>query len=46
MKPEVTTFNYSGTSSRELLNSPNITTEATAVEESFKWTNAEIARVI
>ena len=43
MKAEATVSNYSGTSFEEFLNS---TTEATPVEETFKWTNAEIARLI
>ena len=47
MESEVTTFNYSGTSFGEFSNSSKITTEATIVEEeTFKWTNAEIARLI
>ena len=40
------TFNYSGFGFREFLNSSNINSEPTSVEESFKWTNAEIARLI
>ena len=47
MESEVTTFNYSGTSFGEFSNSSNITTEATIVEEeTFKLTNADIARLI
>ena len=51
METEFTTFNYStynytGTIFEDFLNSSNITTEATAVEETFKWTNAEIARLL
>ena len=46
METEFTTFNYSVTNSGEIVNSSNWTTEATAVEETFKWTNAEIARLI
>ena len=41
-----TTFNYSGTNVGEFSNSSNTTTEPTSIEESFKWTNAEIARLI
>ena len=40
------TFNYSGFGFGEFLNSSNINSEPTSVEESFKWTNAEIARLI
>ena len=46
MESELTTFNYSGTSFEEFSNSSSITTEAMIVEETFKWTNAEIARLI
>ena len=38
-------FNYTGTSFEEFSNSSNITTEAATVE-TFKWTDAEIARLI
>ena len=39
-------FNYSGTVFEGFLNSFNTTTEPTFIEETFKWTNAEIARLI
>ena len=39
-------YNYSGTGFGEFLTSSNITTGPTSVEESFKWTNAEIDRLI
>ena len=39
-------FNYSETSFKELSNSSNITTESMSVEQTFKWTSAEIARLI
>ena len=39
-------LNYSGSSLEELLNSSNTTTEVMPDEETFKWTNAEIARLI
>ena len=45
METEVT-FNCSGFGFKEFLNSSKFTTEPTSVEESFKWTNAEIARMI
>ena len=45
MEPEVT-FNYSGTGLEEFLNSSNISTEPTSVEESFKWTKNEIVKLI
>ena len=40
------TFNYSGTNVGEYTNSSNTTTEPMLIEEPFKWTNAEIARLI
>ena len=40
------TFNYSGTNFGGFSNSSNSTTEAMSLEETFKWTNAEIARLI
>ena len=45
MEPEVTT-NYSGTGLDGFLNASNTTTEPTSVEEPFKWTSDEIARLI
>ena len=45
METEVT-INYSGTGFEELLNSSNTSTESNFVEETFKWTNAEMARLI
>ena len=45
MKLEVT-FNYSGIGFGEFLNSSNSTTEPTSVEGTFKWTSAEIVRLI
>ena len=39
-------LNYSGTGLEEFLNSSNTTTEIMPEEESFKWTGAEIARMI
>ena len=39
-------FNNSGISFSEFSNSFNTTTEPTFVEETFKWTNAEIARLL
>ena len=45
METEVT-FNHSGIDFGEFLNSSNITTEPTSVEESFKWTKQEIVRLI
>ena len=45
METEVT-YNYSGTGFGEFANSSHTTIESTSVEESFKWTNAEIARLI
>ena len=39
-------LNYSGSGLEELLNSSNTTTEVMPDEETFKWTNAEIARLI
>ena len=39
-------YNYSGISLEEISNSYNTTTEFTSVEEAFKWTNDEIARLI
>ena len=40
------TFNYTGAVFTEFSNSSNVTTESTPVEATFKWTNAEIARLI
>ena len=40
------TLIYSETDFTEFSNTSNTTTEFTPVEESFKWTNAEIARLI
>ena len=45
METEVT-INYSGTGFEELLHSSNTTTEPMSVEETFKWTDAEIIRLI
>ena len=45
MEPEVT-FNDSGTGLEGFLNSSNISTEPTSVEESFKWTKTEIVKLI
>ena len=39
-------FNYTGADFEEFSNSSNTTTEPTSVEETFRWTNAEIARLI
>ena len=39
-------LNYSGSGIEELLNSSNTTTEVMPDEGTFKWTNAEIARLI
>ena len=39
-------LNYSVIGFGELLNSSNTTTEPTSVEETFKWTKTEIARLI
>ena len=39
-------FNYSGIGFEDFSNSSNITTGPTSVEESFKWTKAEITRFI
>ena len=41
-----TTFNYSVTNFGEFSNSSNTTIEPMSTGESFKWTNAEIARLI
>ena len=40
------TMNSSVTSFTEFSNLSNITTESTFVEKTFKWTTAEIARLI
>ena len=40
------TFNYSGTTLAEFSNSSNTTTESMCTEETFKWTTAEITRLI
>ena len=45
METEVT-FNYSGIGFGDFMNTSNITTGPTSVEESFKWTKAEIVRII
>ena len=45
MEHEVT-LNYTGIGLGQFSNSPKITTESTSVEETSKWTNAEIARLI
>ena len=39
-------FNYSGTGLKEFSNSTNTTTWSTLVEETFRWTNAEVTRLI
>ena len=39
-------WSYSSTVFSELFNLSNTTTESSNVEETFKWTNAEIARLI
>ena len=39
-------FNYTGVGFEEFSNLSNTTTEPMPVEETFKWTNAEIARLI
>ena len=39
-------FNYTGAGFEEFSNFSNTTTEPTPVEETFRWTNAEIARLI
>ena len=39
-------LNYTGTDLGEFSNSSNLTTESTFIEETFKWTDAEIARLI
>ena len=45
METEVT-INYNGTGFEELLNSSNTSTESNFVEETFKWTDEEIARMM
>ena len=40
------TWNHSSTASSRFANSSNTTTESSISEETFKWTNAEIARLI
>ena len=40
------TSNYSETDFIEYLNASNCTTESSSVEEPFKWTNEEIAKLI
>ena len=41
------TFNYSGTNvGTKFSYSSNTATEPTSIEETFKWTNEEIARLI
>ena len=39
-------LHYTGVGFGEFLNSSNSTTESMSVEETFKWTNVEIARLI
>ena len=39
-------FKYTGTSFEEFLNLSHITTDPSSIEETFRWTNAEIARLI
>ena len=39
-------FNYSGNSLEGFVNSSNATTQSMSVRETFKWTDAEIARLI
>ena len=39
-------FNYSANILEGFVNSSNTTTESMSVRETFKWTNAEIARLI
>ena len=39
-------FNYTETSLGNFFNLSNTATEATSVNETFKWTSAEIARLI
>ena len=45
METEVTSI-YTGTGFRDFLNSSNTTTEPTSIEETLKWNNSEIARLI
>ena len=45
METEVT-FNYTGVGFGEFLYSSYSTTESMSLEETFKWTHAEIARLI
>ena len=45
METEVN-FNYTGAGFGEFLNSSHTTTESMSAAETFKWTNAEIARLI
>ena len=40
------TLNYTGIGFGEFSNSSNTSTESTFVEDTFRWTNAEIARLI
>ena len=40
------TLNYTGIGFGEFSNSSNTSTESTFVEVTFRWTNAEIARLI
>ena len=40
------TWNHSSTDSSRFSNSSNTTTESSISEETFKWSNAEIARLI
>ena len=43
---ETVTVNFTGTGFGDFSDLCNTTTEPTSVEETFKWTNAEIARLI
>ena len=45
METEVTSI-YTGTGFRDFSNSSNTTTEPTPIEETLKWNNSEIARLI
>ena len=39
-------FNYTGDGFEEFPNLSDTTTEPTSIEETFRWTNVEIARLI
>ena len=39
-------YNYTGTIIAENFNSSNTTTESTSVDKTFKWSDAEITRLI